>query len=272
MTESPWANWAAEFDRAYAALSPSTVKQQVWRAVFGDEYPAEADPDSFTTRSELARIAQELRVGPGQTFADIGCGRGGVSLWVARATGAALVGIDIAPTALHYAAEQVAAMGLADRARFQEGEFAATGLPAASLDGVMSVDVLVFVVDKAAAVREMARVLRPGGRFVFTSLDCNGPLRERPPQVGDHRPLLEGAGFVVESYDETPDWRQRQRAILEGMRAARGRIAAEAGAEAVERLLREAEIQLANLDQIQRRVLVVARRQCPSHIVHPPPS
>lgn len=45
-------------------------------------------------------IAAEVRVAESDTIADLGCGRGGPGLWVAMATGADLVGIDISSTAL----------------------------------------------------------------------------------------------------------------------------------------------------------------------------
>jgi ubiquinone/menaquinone biosynthesis C-methylase UbiE len=51
-------------------------------------------------------------------------------------------------------------VGLGERVRFQVGDLTATGLPDASCDAVMSLDVLVFVPDKAAALREVARILR----------------------------------------------------------------------------------------------------------------
>jgi SAM-dependent methyltransferase len=260
MTNQSRSAWADQFNRVFVAPSRRGVEARVWRAVYGDEYPAEADPYSFTTRSELARIARELRVGPGHTVADIGCGRGGPGLWVAQATGADLVGVDIAATALGHAARRAEQLGLAARTRFQEGEFAATGLGSESMDGVMSIDVLLFAPDKAAAAEEIARVLRPDARFVFTSWDCHAPLRERPPQVDDHRPLLEAAGFAVEVYEETPEWERHQRALAEGMLAAREDVAAEEGAAAAERMVAVVTIQLENLAAMRRRVLVVARK------------
>lgn len=45
-------------------------------------------------------MADALRVGPGQKIADLGCGRGGPGQWIARATGAGLVGIDVSEVAL----------------------------------------------------------------------------------------------------------------------------------------------------------------------------
>jgi SAM-dependent methyltransferase len=252
-TDQSRSAWTDRFNRAFVAPSKRGVDARVQRAVYGDEYPTEADPYSFTTRSEPARIARELRVGPGHSFADIGCGRGGPGLWVAQETGADLVGIDIA-------ARRAAQLGLAEHARYQEGEFAATGLGPESMDGAMSIDALLFAPDKAAATREIARLLRPDARFVFTSWDCHAPLKERPPQVDDHRPLLEAAGFVVEVYEETPEWEQRQRALAEGMLAAREDVAAEEGAAAAERMVAQVTLQLENLAAMRRCVLVVARK------------
>src|SRR6266568_2112300 len=90
--------------------------------------------------------------------------RVGAGLWVAAATGAQLVGIDIAEAALRAARERAEAMGIT--ATFRRGEFEATGLEDASADAVMSVDALLFTPDKAAALRELRRVLRTGGRLV----------------------------------------------------------------------------------------------------------
>ena len=147
------ATWVGIFDETFAAWANSRVRRRVWESVFGDEYPDEAEPFSFTTRSELRRLGQELRVGPEHAFADLGCGTGGPGLWVARATGGALIGIDLSPVALEQARRRAVAFGLSGRSRFQVGDFLATGLPAESVDGVMSIDALHFAPDKAAALR-----------------------------------------------------------------------------------------------------------------------
>jgi cyclopropane fatty-acyl-phospholipid synthase-like methyltransferase len=85
-------DWRAEFEQSYAG-PPSAIAEPVWRDVFGDKYPAGLDPYSAVSMSELERIVDEVGVGHGETMVDIGCGRGGPSLWVAMATGAGLIGI-----------------------------------------------------------------------------------------------------------------------------------------------------------------------------------
>jgi ubiquinone/menaquinone biosynthesis C-methylase UbiE len=136
--------------------------------------------------------------------ADLGCGTGGPGLWIARATGAALIGIDLSPVAVEHARQRSVRWGLADRAQFQVGDLQATGVNTVSLDGAMSVDTLHFAPQKAAALAEIARILRPGARVVRTTWDFTGTPPDRPPQVADRQPVLTDAG-LVEAYEETPD-------------------------------------------------------------------
>jgi SAM-dependent methyltransferase len=219
-------DWREVFEGTYAAPA-SPVQERVWREVFGDEYPEGVDPYSYVTASELRRFAADLGVGAGDTLVDVGCGRGGAGLWVALATGARLVGIDIAETAMVAARERAIRVG-AD-ARFVRGEFEATGLADADADGVMSVDAFLFTPDKPAAFRELRRILRPGGRLCLTSWDYHRQPAGRPPQVPDHRPLAEAAGFRVLAYDETDRWREHAEATGAGLLEAVDELAAESG-------------------------------------------
>ncbi len=64
------------------------------------------------------------------------------------------------------------------------------------------------------ALREVARILRPSARFVFTSWDFTFSSPEEP-QLTDHRPLVREAGFVVEAYEVDPMFEVHFRALLE---------------------------------------------------------
>jgi SAM-dependent methyltransferase len=255
-------DWAAAFDQAFVADpgAEGGVGARIWRDVFGDEYPEELSPHSYISRSELERFARELRVGPGDVFADLASGEGGPGLWVSTRTGATLVGVDISTVALESAARRAERMGVADRCRWVEGSFESTGLEDGELDAAMSVDALLFTPDKRAAIREFARVIKPSGRLVFTSFDYAGQPVGRPPQVDDHRPLLEDAGFAVVAYDQTEDWRHRLEATGEGLLESVDELAAESGEDRdeLETDLREMN---ATVDVITRRVLVVAERR-----------
>jgi ubiquinone/menaquinone biosynthesis C-methylase UbiE len=252
-------DWPAIFSETFARPA-SAVQACVWRAVFGDEYPEGVEPFSFVTRSELGRFADGLNVSSGDTLVDVGCGRGGPGLWVAAATGAALVGIDVAETALAAARARAQELLLDDRARFALGSFERTGLSDGAADAVMSVDALLFAPDKAAAIAELHRVLRPRGRLVFTTWDYHSQPEGRPPQLDDHRPLLEATGFEVLAYDETEDWRGRLDRANAGLFASVAELAGERGAPEAE-VRRDLEETARTIEAMTRRVFAVAERR-----------
>ena len=219
-------DWQATFNETFSQ-PVSAVQERIWRQVFGAEYPEDLDIFSLVTVSELARISDEVQLGAGDRLLDMACGRGGPGIWVAAHTGARLVGIDIAASAVAAADARAEAARLSS-ATFQTGTFDDSGLPAASVDAAMSVDALLFAPDKAAALGELARVLRPGGRLVVTTWDYHTQPRGRPPQIADHRPLLDDAGFETLAYEETRQWRQTtfdlERLLMEAVDEPRGRV------------------------------------------------
>jgi SAM-dependent methyltransferase len=168
-SEPPAASTAGAFDQSHPGRMRSTTVEAIYRSAFGADYPAAAQPSAFYSATTLRMVAGALDLRPGRVLADLGCGHGGPGLWAAQQTGATLIGIDLSPAGIELARRRAAQLGLAARARFTAGDLTATGLPDASCDAVMSLDVLPFVPGKAAAVREVARILRPGGRFAFTT-------------------------------------------------------------------------------------------------------
>jgi SAM-dependent methyltransferase len=245
----------AVFNEAMAER-PSRLETAIWREALGDEYPEGADPYSWVSRSELDAFTAVVRE-TGPRLVDVGCGRGGPGLWVAKASGANLVGVDIAQTGLDAATASAAALGIT--AGFRLGSFEDLPLDDDAADVVMSVDAFLFAPDKPAAVRELARVVRPGGRLAMTTWDYHSQPVNRPPQVDDHRPLLEAAGFVVERYDDTDDWERRQRQTIQGLLDHVEELAAESG-EDVDELRAGIEEMAATGDCMIRRVLMVAQR------------
>jgi ubiquinone/menaquinone biosynthesis C-methylase UbiE len=249
----------------WSANDESPTRQRIKHDVYGDDYPAEADPRGYLTLTELRAIAHDLRVGPGQTFIDLGCGPGGPGLWVARETGAALLGIDVSSAGIAQASRRAQELGLAERARFQVADLGATGVPDASLDGAMSVDVLWAVSDKLGALREIARILKAGAPFVFTNWDRDRSPPGYLPPLGDHRPLLQQAGFEVETYRVQPGAEDRRRAVYEAYVAAERELIHEMGHEGAQKVMFEARGTLGLTDGVDylaysRRIYVVARK------------
>jgi ubiquinone/menaquinone biosynthesis C-methylase UbiE len=213
----------------------SLVLKRIFQQAFEDEFPDDTDAFSYVTLTDLKDIAAILGIGKGNTFADLACGRGGPGMWIARATGANVVGIDISEVGVALAKKRIGLFGLEGRADFRVGTFCDTGFPSNSLDGAVSIDALWLVSDKSPVFSEVARILKPGARFVFTSWDGNMPFASK-----DHRKLLTDAGFAVETYRETTGWRERQKAVYRIVNASREELIREIGKDAALPLINEA--------------------------------
>jgi SAM-dependent methyltransferase len=243
------------FNDLYEGQTRSPTFRGIFRDAFGDQFAEEVDPCGFLTLDDLQSLLRYLHIGQDQAFVDLACGRGGTGLWIARATGARLVGVDLAEVAIDKARRRIADFGLEGRAEFRVGDFAATGLPAASFDGAISIDSLFLVADKTGSVEETARILKPGARFVVTTWEM-----DLPGGVKDYRPMLEAAGFEVEAYEKTPQWEQRQRAIHEGVLGKQDALVKEMGKPGATVWFRFAKEELPKLSHMQR-VLIAARKK-----------
>jgi len=102
-----------------------------------------------------------------RSLLDVGAGDGSYAI-EAAALGALVTGVDVEPVMLGAAAERAAERQL--NVRFVPGRVEALPFEDATFDVVLAVTVLCFVQDPSIAFREMARVLRPGGRLVVGEL------------------------------------------------------------------------------------------------------
>jgi arsenite methyltransferase len=119
-------------------------------------------------RRALVRAAMSAQ--PGERILDVGCGPG---FYVAElleqvGAGGSVVGVDASPQML-----AVAAKRCAGHANVEFREAAATSLPVddASFDAALAVQVLEYVDDVPAALAQMQRAVRPGGRVVVWDVD-----------------------------------------------------------------------------------------------------
>jgi ubiquinone/menaquinone biosynthesis C-methylase UbiE len=100
------------------------------------------------------------------SIADIGAGTGTLALAaLERWPNVRVIGIDPARRMLDFALEAARRHGLAGRLSTDVGDAASLPLPDASVDAAMSSFVIQLTPNRAAAVREAFRVLRPGGVF-----------------------------------------------------------------------------------------------------------
>jgi ubiquinone/menaquinone biosynthesis C-methylase UbiE len=190
---------------------------------------------------------------------------GGPALLAAKETGARLIGVDFSRVAVELATERATALGMSGEARFVVGSFADTGLADASVDAAMSEDAIQYVPDKTAAIRETARILRPGGRLVFAAFELDPDHARVLPVIGedpvdDYRPLLESAGFNVDAYEEIPGWPEPVTSTYQALLDAKDALIEEMGQIAAMALFSELTLTL-QTGMYRRRVLMVATRR-----------
>jgi SAM-dependent methyltransferase len=157
-----------------------------------DAYAARIDSKAHNAHYDRPAVISLLPPVEGKRVLDAGCGPGVYAEWLAG-RGAEVVGIDVCPRMV-----ELARIWLGDRAAVIEADLGRPldFLPPASFDLVVSALAMDYVRDWDAAFREFFRLLRDGGRLVFSA--------EHPSDVFyDHHP--HGSYFAVERVE--CEWR-----------------------------------------------------------------
>ncbi len=147
------------------------VYERLWRPLFTAAVGGR-NPDT-----ETALLAEWLEVGPSGVILDVACGPGNTTRRLARAVpdGGAL-GVDFSTPMLEEAANARTGAGSGWTA-YARADAHHLSLGSASVDGVHCAAALYLMSDPAQVVRELARVLRPGGVFAGMTIAAKVHLR-----------------------------------------------------------------------------------------------
>ena len=238
---------------------------EVQRRLWGTDPRAWAELAESHNRPLFDAVLDAAAVGPGTAVLDVGCGSG-LTLVLAAQRGAVPSGVDISPGLLAIARARL------PRADLREADMESLPFGDAAFDAVTGVNAFQFAGDPRQALREAARVTRPGGRVVASLFAApersQGTLAHEamtalipPERAGDHAPYalsaagnleasLVSAGLTLDASGEVVcSWRyaSMDEAIRALLCSAGGARAAEAaGPDAVRSALRPALAQFQN--------------------------
>jgi cyclopropane fatty-acyl-phospholipid synthase-like methyltransferase len=152
---------------------------------------------------------------------DVACGSGGSALFIAQTPGCRVTGFDIYESGITTARESARMRGTETRARFEHIDVRKPlQFADESFDAIISIDAMNHFYNRAEVFADWRRVLRPGGRFLFTDAvivtgmltrdevlarsSSMGQFIFTPPGLHEH--LIAAAGFIdlaVEDVTET---------------------------------------------------------------------
>jgi SAM-dependent methyltransferase len=134
-----------------------------------EAYGEDIGQHSWVSVEELEEDIPRLQLSRASRLLDLGCGPGGPLTFVTSRVRCQSTGMDVSANAIAAGKTRAAALGIAELVTlFVEDLNQPIPFDHGSFDAVMSLDVVLHLRDRAEVFREVARVLIPGGRFLFT--------------------------------------------------------------------------------------------------------
>jgi ubiquinone/menaquinone biosynthesis C-methylase UbiE len=192
------------YDTAYG-----NYQSHLYRQVRIETYGEDLGQTSWVTTEESKEIPRLLDLRLDSSVLELGCGSGGYALHLAEKVGCRLVGLDINASGVRNANQLALARGLSSHARFEQCDVSNNlRFDDNAFDAVFSNDVLCHIPGRAKLLTEIFRILKPGGRMLFSdALVVGGMVSHEeiatrssigfyvysPP--GENERLIERAGF-----------------------------------------------------------------------------
>ena len=176
------------------------------------------------------RISRDVGLKPEHELLDVGCGYGALGRYLARTYGCLVLATNISEVELDWGRSLTERDGLSHLVSFEYADFHSLSYADNRFDGYWSQEAFLHAVDKNRVLGEAYRVLKPGGRLVFTDLlvrqgtpEANRQRiydRVKSPDMWDapdYQAALERIGFRIAVHEDfsvhvapTYDWVRRE--------------------------------------------------------------
>jgi demethylmenaquinone methyltransferase/2-methoxy-6-polyprenyl-1,4-benzoquinol methylase len=150
------------------SISERNQAAQALFAPLGETYDRYARLLSFGQDPRWrAFLVERIEADPNATVLDVACGTAAVSIELVRRYGCRVVGVDQSAEMLAAGGERIDAAGLGERIELEKGRAEHLPFEDASFEALTFTYLLRYVDDPAATMKELARVVRPGGRIAM---------------------------------------------------------------------------------------------------------
>jgi len=176
--------------------------------------------DEFHIRSKTAtkELIKLSGFTPDMHILDVGCGVGGSTRRLADEIGCRVTGIDLSDEYIDAAEKLTQIFKMQDKVKFRAGSALEMPFADESFDGAWSIQMGMNIEDKLSWMKDVYRVLKPGGRVVLYELhaDINTPAHYPTPWAQDismsflvqpveFRNILTATGFMIDAWTDKTD-------------------------------------------------------------------